>query len=217
MTPRARIPFVVARWTVAAAAVIACAGALATAAAALPPNPPSASASRTALAKLTVHAATSQASYARSKFGSGWISQGNGCDTRDRVLLRDGLGTMASVNCTITAAHWRSIYDGAIITARSQVQIDHIVPLAKAWRSGASGWTRARRVRFANDLTDPQLIAVSASSNTSKGDRGPEAWKPPRRRVWCLYARWWIDVKTAWALTVTGKEKGALRTMLNEC
>jgi hypothetical protein len=113
--------------------------------------------------------------------------------------------------------HWRSLYDGAIITARSQVQIDHIVPLANAWRSGASRWTRARRVRFANDLTDPQLVAVSASSNTSKGDRGPEEWKPPRREVWCLYARWWTDVKAIWHLTVTMSEQTALRTMLNTC
>jgi len=217
VTPRACIPSAVSRWAAAAVAMIACAGALASAAAALPPNPPSVSPTRTALGKLTVHAATSQTSYARSRFGSGWISQGTGCDTRDRVLLRDGLGTLAGASCTITAVHWRSLYDGAIVTVRSQVQIDHIVPLANAWRSGASRWTRARRVRFANDLTDPQLIAVSAVSNTSKGARGPEEWKPPRRQVWCLYARWWIDVKTAWVLTVTDAELDALRRMLRTC
>jgi hypothetical protein len=43
---------------------------------------------------------------------------GDSCDTRDRVLLRDGLGTMAVANCTITAVHWRSIYDGTITTVR---------------------------------------------------------------------------------------------------
>jgi hypothetical protein len=56
----------------------------------------------------------------------------------------------------------------------------------------------------------PELIAVSASTNTSKGDRGPEDWKPPRRKVSCLYARWWINVKTTWRLTITRREKGAL-------
>lgn len=88
--------------------------------------------------------------------------------------------------------HWRSIYDGQAIRSRRLVQIDHIVPLANAWRSGASRWTREQRVGFANDLTGPELVAVGASTNTAKGDRGPEDWKPPRQRVWCLHARWWI-------------------------
>jgi hypothetical protein len=113
--------------------------------------------------------------------------------------------------------HWRSVYDGVIVTVRSQVQIDHILPPANAWRSGASRWTRERRVRFANDLRDPQLIAVSAVSNRTKCDSGPEEWKPPRQRVWCLYARWWVDVKAVWRLTVTGDEKRALRSMLGTC
>ena len=183
---------------------------------ALPPSPPRASRSRSALGTLTVHAQTSASSYVRSRFG-GWISQANGCNTRDRVLIRDGLDVMVGSACTITAVHWRSVYDGQILTARRRVDIDHIVPLANAWRSGASRWSRARRVQFANDLTDPQLIAVSASSNRSKRDRGPEQWKPPRQQVWCLYARWWIDVKKIWRLTVTSDENGALRSMLSTC
>jgi hypothetical protein len=192
-------------------------GAAPAAAAALPPNPPSVSKTRTALAKLTLHSHTTQPAYKRSNFGSGWISQGNGCTTRDRVLIRDGLETMVGARCTITAVHWRSVYDGLTFTVKSRVDIDHIVPLGNAWASGASTWTRARRVRFANDLDEPQLIAVSASSNRSKGDRGPEEWKPRRQRVWCLYARWWVDVKTVWRLTVTGDEKRALRSMLETC
>ncbi|WP_371129724.1 DUF1524 domain-containing protein [Streptomyces sp. 2231.1] len=56
-------------------------------------------------------------------------------------------------------------YDGKILTASGQLDIDHIVPLANGWRSGADEWTTAKRRQFANDLTDPQLIAVSASSN----------------------------------------------------
>jgi len=41
------------------------------------------------------------------------------------------------------------------------------VPLAEAWRSGASSWTTEKREDFANDLDGPQLIAVSSSSNRS--------------------------------------------------
>lgn len=50
----------------------------------------------------------------------------------------------------------------------SEVHIDHIVALAEAWRSGADSWTTERRQRFANDLSRPQLIAVSAEANLAK-------------------------------------------------
>jgi hypothetical protein len=40
-----------------------------------------------------------------SKFGSAWISQGNGCTTRDRVLIRAGLEATAGARPTITAGH----------------------------------------------------------------------------------------------------------------
>jgi hypothetical protein len=97
------------------------------------------------------------------------------------------------------------------------VDIDHVVPLANAWRSGAKHWSRHRRREFANDLDNSQLIAVSASSNRSKGDQGPESWKPPRRAAWCLYSRWWVQVKWAWRLTVIRAERTELRKMLAAC
>jgi hypothetical protein len=68
-----------------------------------------------------------------------------------------------------------------------------------------------------NDLADPPLIAVSASSNRSKGDSGPDEWKPPRHVEWCLYARRWIDVKRVSELSVSAPEKSALADMLTTC
>ncbi|KLJ10931.1 hypothetical protein EMPG_13749, partial [Blastomyces silverae] len=59
------------------------------------------------------------------------------------------------------------------------VDIDHVVPLSNAWKSGAAGWTTARRREFANDLVNPQLIAVTDNVNQQKSDAGPEEWKPP--------------------------------------
>jgi len=46
-------------------------------------------------------------------------------------------------------------------------------------QSGAAAWTTARRQSFANDLTNPQLLAVTDNVNQAKGDKGPEDWKPP--------------------------------------
>jgi hypothetical protein len=32
---------------------------------------------------------------------------------------------------------------------------------------------------FANDLTNPQLAAITHEVNSAKGDKGPEEWKSP--------------------------------------
>jgi hypothetical protein len=62
-----------------------------------------------------------------------------------------------------------------------------------------------------------QLIVVSAASNRSKGDKGPEQWKPPRKKAWCLYSRWWVQVKRHWQLTVVKAERTELREMVATC
>jgi hypothetical protein len=102
----------------------------------------------------------------------------------------------------------------AVAGDSSKLDIDHIVRLANAWISGGQHSTAARRDAFGNDLRDPQLIAVSASSNRSKGDSSPDERNPPRHVTWCLHARWCVDVKTIWKLTVTTPEHDALAAML---
>ncbi|WP_443048573.1 hypothetical protein [Streptomyces sp. NBC_00272] len=57
------------------------------------------------------------------------------------------------------------------------------MPLANAWRLGADTWDTATRKAFANDLGNPQLIAVPAASNRSKGDQSPDRWSPPVARL----------------------------------
>ena len=70
---------------------------------------------------------------------------------------------------------------------------------------------------FANDLTRPQLIAVTDNVNQSKGDQDPSTWLPSRTAYRCTYAKMWITVKYYWGLTLQSAEKSALQTMLNTC
>ena len=175
----------------------------------------SAGTAKAQLDKLTVAKAGSMKGYSREKFPH-WRSTGSNCDVRDSVLKRDGTKVKLS-GCNVVAGTWKSIYDGKTLTSPTQVDIDHLVPLANAWRSGAAAWTTAQREDFANDLDDPQLIAVSASSNRSKGDQDPSTWKPADSSSWCEYAEDWIAVKTHWKLTVTTTEKSALDDMLGKC
>jgi hypothetical protein len=159
--------------------------------------------------------AGSMSKYSRARFPH-WRDTGSNCDVRDTVLKRDGTKVKVS-GCNVVAGTWTSVYDGDKITDPAKVDIDHVVPLANAWRSGASAWTDEDREDFANDLDDPQLVAVSASSNRSKGDQDPSTWKPERTASWCQYAQDWIIVKSKWKLTVLAKEKTALNDMLETC
>jgi 5-methylcytosine-specific restriction endonuclease McrA len=183
---------------------------------AAPPSPPSVSTARTQLSSLTVKAEGSSTGYSRDKFPH-WKTVSGTCDTRDEVLKRDGTGVTVDSDCEPTGGSWYSVYDGTTFTDDSAVDIDHIVPLSEAWKSGASSWTTAKRQEFANNLTISQLIAVSASSNRSKGDKDPASWKPTNTSVHCIYAREWIWVKHTYGLSLQATEKTALQQMLDAC
>ncbi|GAA3479126.1 HNH endonuclease family protein [Streptomyces yanii] len=180
------------------------------------PTPVSASTARTYLSELTVSAEGSSTGYSRDKFPH-WITQSGTCNTREVVLKRDGTNVVQDSSCAAVSGSWYSQYDGATWTAASDLDIDHMVPLAEAWRSGASSWTTAQRQSFANDLTRPQLIAVTDNVNQSKSDQDPAEWLPSRTAYRCTYVRAWVHVKHYYNLTVDSAEKSALQSVLNGC
>ncbi|KAK3334195.1 secreted protein [Cercophora scortea] len=181
-----------------------------------PPGIPTASAAVTQLAALTVTPYVDDGNYVRSLFPT-WITISGTCNTRETVLKRDGTNVVVDSACVATSGSWFSPYDGATWSAASDVDIDHMVPLKNAWVSGANAWTTAKRQQFANDIVRPQLWAVTDNVNQAKGDKSPDAWKPPLSSFYCTYAKSWVQVKYYWALTITSAEKSALTSMLNTC
>ncbi|KAL7820798.1 hypothetical protein V8C26DRAFT_393364 [Trichoderma gracile] len=181
-----------------------------------PPGIPSEDTARTQLAGLTVAVVGSGTGYSRDLFPT-WDAISGNCNAREYVLKRDGEGVQVNNACEAQSGNWISPYDNASFTNASSLDIDHMVPLKNAWISGASSWTTAQREALANDVSRPQLWAVSASSNRSKGDRSPDQWKPPLTSFYCTYAKSWIDVKSFYKLTVTSAEKTALSGMLDTC
>ncbi|MBO0656708.1 HNH endonuclease [Streptomyces triculaminicus] len=180
------------------------------------PGLPPAGQARTQLAGLKEEAPHSMSGYSRAAFPH-WAQQGNKCDTRETVLERDGKDVKRDAECRAVSGSWRSLYDGKTYTKAAQVDIDHIVPLANAWRSGADKWDNTRRKALANDLTHPQLLTVSAATNRSKGDQSPDQWQPPDRASWCVYGRAWVSVKSTYALSITADERKTLTKMLDSC
>jgi hypothetical protein len=157
--------------------------------------------------------------YKRSLFPHWRDVDGDGCDAREQVLRRDALG-LAQVDpfrCFVVEADWLSAYDGKKTTDRTDVDIDHTVALKEAWDSGAWQWTAEQRLAYANDTSDSRtLLAVSSSSNRSKGDKDPSNWMPQLRGYWCTYTANWISVKARWGMSMDQSEWGRLNNVLSE-
>ena len=150
-----------------------------------------------------------------------WVdADGDGCDTRKEVLIEEAvIAPTVGAGCSLSDGAWWSPYDNRTEQGTGRgFDIDHLVPLAEAWRSGASEWDPGRREEFANNLfIADALIAVSASSNRSKADRDPARWLPPNQASHCWYAATWIHVKSAYSLAVDPDEKAALAQVVAGC
>ena len=155
--------------------------------------------------------------YDRDKFPH-WSYRGDGCDTRDRVLIQEArVKPVVTGDCALQRGRWFSYYDGRRTADPSTFDVDHMVPLAEAWDSGARRWNAGTRKRFANDLVDRRsLVAVTASSNRTKSDSDPADWLP-RRAARCRYVREYVAVKKRWRLTVDRPEKRTLLRTARGC
>lgn len=147
-----------------------------------------------------------------------WVdADRNGCDTRAEVLISEAVvKPKVDKKCKISGGKWLSKYDNKSVSYAAQLDVDHLVPLAEAWRSGAWAWTPQQRQEFANDLSDKRaLIAVTLSTNRSKGDKDISEWVP--KVDTCGYVQNWIAIKTRYSLTYDPKEAESLVAYFEIC
>ncbi|WP_435107935.1 HNH endonuclease family protein [Nocardiopsis synnemataformans] len=161
----------------------------------------------------------SRQGYDRSLFPHWVDADRNGCNTRAEVLMEEAvLMPEVGERCRLSGGEWESYYDGRTHTEARGLDIDHMVPLAEAWDSGASEWTTARRRDYANDLGEPvALVAVTAAQNRSKADQDPADWLPASPEAHCRYVTEWTTVKVRWSLTVDPAEHEALAGLAADC
>ncbi|GAA0600123.1 HNH endonuclease family protein [Caenispirillum bisanense] len=147
-----------------------------------------------------------------------WLDLDGNCrDTRHEILARDSLQPVRwdDAGCRVVAGRWRDPYTGEVFTDPATLDIDHLVPLKEAHRSGADAWDAGRRAAFAND--GGNLLAVSASANRSKGDGDPLAWMPPLWAARCAYTQRFVAVKQDWGLAQDPLEGLFTRAVVGVC
>lgn len=163
--------------------------------------------------------------YTREAFGQQWAdTDHNGCDTRNDILARDLARPTfkeGTNGCVVLGGTLAEPYTGRIMEfergreTSSLVQIDHVVALADAWRSGAWEWELGRRQEFANDPLN--LLAVEGQANQDKEAGAADLWLPPDGGFRCAYVARQVAVKGKWGLGVTQSERSAMGAVLVTC
>lgn len=155
----------------------------------------------------------------------------DGLNTRNEVLVRDNTGLLRystiegslqgkfskrlkhrKTETSTLSGTWVCPYTHKIFYKASELDIDHIVPLSNAYRSGGNTWSKEKKKEFANDQEN--LLCVEDNVNRQKGDKSPDQWKPPVKEYWSTYALLWIKIKTKYNLSYTKEETIALQEMI---
>ena len=148
--------------------------------------------------------------YDRSEFPHWDDEDGDGMNTRLEILSLEKVGNVG----------WYSRWDGEWYAGEGglsapRFDIDHIVSLKEAWRSGADEWSARDKDTFADDMLN--LTAVTASSNRSKGAKDASEWLPSEASGKCYLLIRVIQVKTKWSLSIDQDEYTALKELTESC
>lgn len=161
------------------------------------------------------------APYDRAEFGPAWsrITE-NGCDVRTTMLMRDLEEVELADNCTVASGVLHDRYSGTTVqysmdSGGDAVQVDHIVSLSDAWKSGAWAWDPADRESFANHSVN--LLTVSAQQNQAKSSYTAADWLPADRTLHCWFVVRQLLVKDMFGLSVTQNELEAYQQVLPKC
>lgn len=159
--------------------------------------------------------------YDRTEFGPAWsrITE-NGCDVRSTMLMRDLEQVEMADNCTVATGVLHDRYSGTTVqytmdSGGDAVQVDHIVSLSDAWKSGAWAWDPVDREAFANHSVN--LLTVSAQQNQAKSSHTAAEWLPADRTLHCWFVVRQLLVKDMFELSVTASELAAYRQVLPKC
>ena len=151
-----------------------------------------------------------------------WTDEDGDCqNARQEVLIAESSIAVtfhSDDRCRVATGRWEGPYTGTAVDDPGDLDVDHMVPLQNAHRSGGWQWSPERKRQYANYMGyENHLIATTSGANRSKGSKGPEDWRPPLEDYWCTYAIDWVSIKNEWGLTVTEDEYVALSEMLATC
>ncbi len=162
------------------------------------------------------------AEYNRDRDYPTWEDWDSDCqNNRHEVLISEYIDddqnhplVLSSDGCYVDSGKWFDPYDDIYYFNSSEVQIDHVVALFEAHKSGVWSFPDKRKRSFANNIDfDDLLIAVGGSSNSKKGSSDPASWMPSNISYACDYLNKWLNIKSEFRLGVDGDERASIEEL----
>lgn len=157
---------------------------------------------------------------------NGWVDvDGTGCTTQQDILMRDTEPESQVIDddgCTLIFGTATDPYSGVFVEHdrdaadfnRTPFDIDHVVPIAEAHRSGGAHWDADIKQAFYQDKDN--LLAVIASENQSKSDADINNYLPPNQSLYCDYVATTVLVKHTYDLTMDQAEHDVAASVLSD-
>ncbi|OAV62810.1 HNH endonuclease family protein [Enteractinococcus helveticum] len=157
---------------------------------------------------------------------SGWAdADDTGCTTQQDILIRDTEPASQVIDddgCTLIFGTAVDPYTGEFVEHdrdaadfnRTPFDVDHVVPIAEANRSGAHSWDADMKQEFYQDKDN--LLAVIASENQSKSDADIDNYLPPNQGLYCDYVATTVLVKRKYDLTMDQAEHDVAASILTD-
>ena len=161
---------------------------------------------------------SASSSYQRDEYISSWVDEDGDCQNlRHEMLIRHSQLEVTFTNsdrCTVSTGRWLDPYLGKVITMASDLDVDHVIPLAYAHANGAAAWSMTKKQSFAID--EANLLLVDDGENQFKGAKGPSEYLP-RKEFRCNYVQIWQLVATKYKLELPATDRRVLLSISTEC
>lgn len=148
-----------------------------------------------------------------------WIDADGDCmNTRHELLKEqaDGPIHLSPDGCYVSTGVWDDPYSGKRFYRASDLDVDHIVPLKWANNHGGNGWSKQKKMQFANDPIN--LLVVDDGLNSAKGAKGPAEWMPPNISFQCQYLSMWGAVLNKYqSLKMSAEDIIDFEHLIQEC
>lgn len=178
------------------------------------------------LEEIEIRSAYDGDDYERSDWGGWERLEDTGCTTQQTMLIRDTIPDTQVLdeedNCILVYGATHSPYTMEYIEhdrtsedfTRTPFDIDHVVSIHDAWRSGGHEWDAEQREAFYNDTEN--LVATDFSSNRRKGNRDISEYLPEDQGQYCEFASTVVYVKDKYNLSMTQAEHDVAFDILSD-